>query len=1330
MSLLGDLYNRFGQPTIAAIGNAFHGAENTVQQHVINPVVNEAHQLPQQVSRAAQNVGNYLGDQGFNKYALQKSTTLNTLSQLPNQVSNILPRTYGGGATPQLTLAQILLNANNATRLVNLQRQANIENRIYLKGISPGGYSQLSPDDQQNFKRIQGSTAVAIGGLTGSVGDNFKFSKDAPVPQVGNGINGGLGVAENAAKAENGVVDVTNQLKPQLNQVGAPRPTGVVPSPVSSNTVPTPQANSPTLSTPTTSPAVKQSINGAIKVSATKANVPGKSLVSGMRNDGTFGPLSEQAAQATVRALSPGVNGSPGMPPQPFLPTGTIKDALHAYASIDPSVNARATFLDHQLNTLELSNKLGKTELGHNKITELINQAKEHPENIQEYANQTKTPDLFKQTLQEYSNFTDYLHELHQKVGSPLGYRDNYLRHNVDLTTPEAQQKFSDIAGMTIGKDFQPGYKKLAMYKTVDELRANGLDIKKESASTALRSLAQDNIHLLRGVALKNAVNRAYPNGAIDIAGHGGIPYGYSQSRIPGLEGTAFSPEAQKYLRNLEPADEAGKVGKVYDWANRVLKETALSLGGFHPLNILNRFESSAIGTGKIKPSLSTIGSFFSDSVFDPTLKKYIEDGTVDLSARIGVKLSGGTRPLNSDNSYLARIAQGGNVFRHLNNATFRRFQDAAAIKLVNLNKEELTRLVNSSDPLDREKAYEFGKQVNSVILTVNRSTVLANPNVMRWIGRVMLAPDVIRAKVAGVVGATTKGGPGGNLARGRIIAAIIIGGVLAEVSHKLVTGEWHKNIKDVVEGDIVDPGVSLPYKNDKGIQQVVKLPTNEVSEFGRPILGTAQGDTTAISRYISARVAALPGIAAKVSTNTDYYGNPVVNPFNKPNPSLLDKAIGVAKTQLPIAVVQANKTAAGQPLPTSILNSVGFRVGNDVTDPKQVSNTVYYNNRDTFTKNLNPNNLAVFNAVNPIKKDQDGNQVFDKTAITSAANAGILASRPDFAQDLAQFQRDNGSLDPIYKLSGDNLIKALQARSAVGTANKDALNPNSPSVSNASAIYYKNFDLFKGTQALQQLAGKGNYDPIYDLPDSQAKQALGVSAANALFPGSSSQIAVLAAIKKQPWYKDFQASRSAYYTSHPIPASAGSNQNPYPEMPSELSNLANQISQAASSADKARLYATPLGKQLDAYYAQLDQYNTQKQATLLGTQINVAAGKYSPGYTATPDGITPVQTTGSQNIQKGTTPSMPNPFQTAGVNTTPQSGNVINIPAAGTSTTSQAGWDAYNQLKAKNRIKSTMKLIKSKEAKIGKVKKVKQFKTIKVKAHVRKLKISKPKVI
>ena len=1030
---------------------------------------------------------------------------------------------------------------------------------------------------------------------------------------------------------------------------------------------------------------------------AYKHNAPqaGQSIVYGMRDDGTFGPLSEKAAAATVNSSQRSDYGqevadlkSGKIKPPAFNPSNNIDDALHQASSVQTLIAPRAGIVDRMLQHVEASNQDIEDIAGHKGITELINQAKEHPDRVDEYAQKTSNPEQFKQTIAAYQNFTDYLHKLNTQLGTELGYRENYVRHSIDLTDPEDAEKFMNQYGTPgVGQNFQPGYLKSAVFDSIDEMRQAGYDYKQQSATNAFRDLTKDNINYVKGQALVQAVNRTFENGAVDIEANGGVPFGYKQSRIPGLEGTAFSPEAYEKLQNLEPAKDPGGFWKVYDWTNQHVKETALSLGTFHPLNIVNRMESALIGTGYLPDVMDTASAFLSNDAFDKQVNDAVNDGNIERAAKIGVKLTQGVQKAAYDDSFFDKLGAF-NPAHQLNDATFRRLQDSAALTLVDANKDAIDKL-DWSDPTDRAKGYELGKQIMSSVLTVNRDVALHNPETMKWFSRVALAPSVLEAKLNTVTG-LFKEGAGGNMARGRLAAAVIIGAIISEASRKLFTGQFSSSPQAALTNDVLDPGVVLPYKNDSGIQQVAKLPTNEVSELGRPLSGFINPNSGSgtgeqqLERYAGARMAAIPSVAEKVLTNTDYYGNPLVDPFQNQNPSLLDRAKAVIPAELPIAAVQANKYYGGDKTPgdlaSALINTTGLRVGDDPEDAKYQSEQQYFGGQTQFYNSLNPNEQAIFNTLNPTKKDTDGNIVFNKANITSAANAAELASQPAFAQKYAQYQKSNqtpssgvyqpgqdysvgtavtyngntyvaikpasgvvpGSeqppangqtnnnvwayQDPIWNLSGNDLINALQARAAVGISDKSSLDPSATSTKTSSEIYFQNPNLFQGAAAVQKQAGAGNYDPIYDLTGAQAQQALYVKAMNANAPASASSDPYVQSIKAQPWYKQFSQSEQQYYTANPLPSWAVSKDSAaYPEMPDNLVKYSAYIASLPSGTGaKTAAYNTPTGQQLQQYYNTLDQYNAQKQSNLLQTPVSVAATQYAPGYSVSPTNVTP----------------------------------------------------------------------------------------------------------
>lgn len=1038
------------------------------------------------------------------------------------------------------------------------------------------------------------------------------------------------------------------------------------------------------------------------KLAATKQRISAAGW--GTRQDGTFGPL-EEARSASIartqgRQLEPSEATNQAMQrfsdqAKPWKGTGTIDDALHNAAAIDPILRTRSSQVENQLLKIE------KTP----QDTELINQAKEHPERIDQYASQSRNPEAFKKAIQDYQQFTDFVHRANSKAGVDIGYRENYLRHNIDLTDPAQAEKFAKLQGQYAQGDLKPGYLKTAYFKTLDELRAAGFDVKKESAVTGLRGLTSDNIRVLRAQELRNGMNRAVENGAVDIKDTGGIPHGYTASRISGLENTAFHPDVQAKVGMLERAAEAGKLGKTYDYLNHGLKETKLSMGGFHAVNIGTRGLEAQAAQG-ILPNLGEQArSFLGNRATDHLFQNYIQNGTVDTAAKMGVQLSGGAQTPSYDASAWEKL-KNASPLKQFNDSIFRRQQDLISLRTVQGLADKGK--IDLSTPEGRADAQKLAKQINAVVLTVNRDVVLRDPNVQRWIGRAVLAPSVVEAKVTQVAGMASPNTTAGRFAIASVLGSLMSTAILAEVSKKIVTGHFSQSLKEAFTSDVSNPSLQTGLKDSKGRALVANLPTTPASEFGRPLTSAAQGDLSGVARYGLSRLAAVPSFGLSAATNTDYYGNPIVNPFNTPNPSLLQRALETAKTQLPIAAVQANKTVSGQSPAVSALNTAGLRVGIDPNDPKQVAAQAYFGAQSKFVNSLDPNEKALYNQVNPIKKDAQGNVVFDKNALTNSSQYHSLVSNPAFLAKYQQYQAGQANHDPLWDLKPDQLSSYLseQAQPAESaddkaiqlsklpadffdkrnayfqglvaqgtipastaatftTADKrDALSlPALPDASSPAvrAQRYSGFltpnsdgslALSDGWKARQVLAfqnnGKPNtlpgaapgstfgLDPLYTLPDSQAAQVIFTRSINALDPAESHLLPTITAIKGQQWYKDFQASESTYYQQHPIPPSAGQTADPYPAMPAELSALAHQISVAGTPAAKAQLYATPQGKALDAYYATLDQYNTRQTANLLRSDISVPATKYAPGYTTGPAGAPNLQIGGSGGTGSG----------------------------------------------------------------------------------------------
>lgn len=851
---------------------------------------------------------------------------------------------------------------------------------------------------------------------------------------------------------------------------------------------------------------------------------------------------------------------------------------------------------------------------------ELFRDTLEHPEDLQKNLSQVSDQGGFMEALNKYRGFTNDVYAVSKNSGRDYPFRSNYYNHEYDLTelknNPQAAAEYGDFVNQRTQSNASSKSEIPRVFNDLREangygdylqnkygLENNPFQQKNESVVQDIHDLSARSQRVAGASAFVQRLKEVAP-GQVAIGNEETIPQGFLQLWVPGLQDTFVSPELHKQLSVLEPsAFQDNPVIQMIDKANRGLKGLILQ-GPFHAIKESINFAGDQLGQLKLPNFIQSAQVAGSPTAFTEYLSNLKDSGLLDIATKANLKL-GGTDYEDLNNTELS-----------MKSMTFGRLIPYYKLESFKTAIERTGIDVNTPEGLS--KAQAIASQVNNFYGGLQNELNGRNKTVQQLLRLGTLAPDFNEGKIrTGINAALSWDGNGaGGLARRQLIGSLAVTALATEIGRRLSTGKWD-DLKSLLQNTVLDPNIPLPSQFNKpgsNIQQTVNLPASVAGDLYRLATNPRQA--------IQSRGGSLLSAADKVVTGKDYYGNPLVNPFQNPNPTMWDnaKALVTSGAELPIPLQNAVSAAQGKISPSSaIVNTIGGRVGNNPNDPKQIANTQYFNNLATFTKSLNPNEQSLFGTLNPTKKDQDGNPVFDKSAITSGANAAELASQPAFAQKYAQFQIQNGSIDPIYKLQGNILVNALQARATTALAGKSALDPNAPSVGKTANDLLQNFSLFQGQQALQKLSGAGNYDPLYDLSDSQAKQVLYVRAQNAL--GTSGDPKETA-IKAQDWYKPFIQQEQQFYTAHPIPAQP--NQAPstapvYPTMPANLQQYAQYISGLSTPALKAQAYNTPQGQQLDQYYNQLDQYNSQKGANLLGTSLNVAAGKYTPGYIVNP---------------------------------------------------------------------------------------------------------------
>lgn len=979
----------------------------------------------------------------------------------------------------------------------------------------------------------------------------------------------------------------------------------------------------------------------------------------------------------------------------------------------------------------------------------------EHPEDAEKNMAQASNPAKFKTAMDRYRGFTNDTYKVSTDAGRSYGFRQNYYNHEYDLDELKQNQAASDEYDKFVAQKTQHNASSSSeiprVFQDLREAREYGSYLqnkygleqnpfapKNNSVAEDIAALTERSQHAAGSAALVQDLQRKAP-GSVYVGDEGGkIPQGFIQLNVSGLRDTFVSPELYQHLKVLEPnVFQDNPIVHAADTANRVGKAVVLQ-GPFHAIREMIQATGDQLTGLRLPNFVEASQVALSPDAWANKLQEAKESGLLDFANDSNLKFGG------TDFQDLTKPSLS------MESMTFDRL--IPYYKLTSFQTAIENEGLDLNNPADLVRGKQIAAQVNNFYGGLNNELNGRSKSVQQVLRFVALAPDYNEGKLRGVASAAFDWKtPAGSLARRQIAGQVVVTALATELARRFATGKFD-SLKNALQNTVLNPNVPLPTSFNKPgstTQQTVQLPSSVVGDISKFVQNPIQS--------IQGRGSNLLSLGDSILTGKDYYGNPLVNPFTNPNPTLLQKTGAALSNELPIPVEAFKNALQGKSsYGSAALNAIGGRVVNNPQAPQEIATTKYYNTLNTFTKSLNPNEQNWFNALNPTTKDQDGNPVFNKSSVTSAVDAALLASQPAFAQKYAQFELANqtpssgnyqtgksypagtavtyqgqtyvalkptssivpGSepatqsgkpdtnawayQDPIWQLKGNTLINALQARAATGLSDKSALDPNAASVSTVANTYLKNSTLFQGEAAFQKLSGPGNYDPLYNLTGTQAQQVLYVRTLSGV---EATGDPTATAIKAQPWYKQFEATDEAWYNAHPITGSstAPAPLNQYPTMSPALSAYANYIAGLGTSAEKSAAYNTPTGQALDQYYDQLDQYNSQKQAQLLQTPINVPASAYSPGYVASPvNSTTATPSTGALAAASG----------------------ALNLPVTAATSSSNAVSKALETADVKREARKTLSSMSKSSVKKGKIRAPK-FKPVNVKAHVRLIKVT-----
>ena len=626
------------------------------------------------------------------------------------------------------------------------------------------------------------------------------------------------------------------------------------------------------------------------------------------------------------------------------LKTQDIKNALIQRDAVDQSVRVRANVLTNQLD------RVFKSPEQVNAFRDTI----EHPENLEANAAKANVdPTTFQKLTQQFSNFTDYLHSSHLNTGNQIGKVENYYPHIFDTSSKEYQTALSSAKA----RDFSGFYDKTRVFDDLNQAADAGVSPKNAKLGQDISEMTDSNTKELQSNIFSQQLAKVLPEDVFHSKSGEAGPPGFTQSRIPGMQGTYFSKRLTDLTKNLEPTD-FGTGAKIIDQINTIAKGIKLAGGGFHYLNMAKGFTAGSLGQGQVPNFVGVAQSALSRNFFDVAMQKAVENGTVDKAGQMGVDfhasefkpegLTGKVKQLIDNNPLTAPLFQ-----RMIPYMQMKMVQGAPNFDLTTAE--------------GKSQSAAYGKQINAAVGVINDSvgdSFIKNPQ-MKYLARLgVLAPMYQESRVAQLATAAnpTKFDRATNYARAQQVIGIALTAGLEEAGRKIMTGNFSPDMKSFIQNAVISPNIPTGTQNAKGINQVAALPAGPLSDVWNAGKETAQ--TGFPTHFAIAHAGALASNGFQFLSNQDYYGSPL----SKTN-STAEKLGKIGINQLPVPAVQALKTQGiGDQIPQdartklgitvnqtptqSAVNTLGFRIKSDPNDPNYQKQQQFFKALDLSKQN------------------------------------------------------------------------------------------------------------------------------------------------------------------------------------------------------------------------------------------------------------------------------------------------------------------------------------------------------------------------------------------
>lgn len=818
----------------------------------------------------------------------------------------------------------------------------------------------------------------------------------------------------------------------------------------------------------------------------------------------------------------------------------------------------------------------------------------EHPESMDQILSTVKKPQEFQAAVDAWKNLTNHTHQAINASGEYLPFRNNYYTHILsDDSKAKLTKDIPEVAGHLNGKYYQQD----RVFNDVRELRGAGLSLKNERVADDVNDYVNAVKSQLRRNTIVNSLKDNAPGHITTFENaQGRIPIDqngqpFKQSRIPGMEKMLISPDIHAYLRNGEPVDFPIVI-KAIDKVNSAVKQFMLGGGNFHNMVESIRFASQELASGRLPNVFEAEKIFASKKAYDAWRTNNL--GVIDFAARSHLTLDKNTDLGTPDSLKLSNKASD-NAKILLKKADAIRIDKKLIheplferkinyYKLITFQKEMQRLKIDpaTTDPDKLQIAKNIAYQVNNWYGGINSGLIAKSPigKLLQRLG--ILAPDWTIGK-ANTIGNAIGGGRGARSLAVRQLTGNMIGLAIVIEAYNQMTGQGSKNWGDFLKNDVLDPSIKLPFKSPSGKGQVAKFPTSPVGDLYRAI--------TDPSHFITSHSAALPSVGVELATGKDYFGNPLVDPFKNPNPTLADQALAIAQSKLPIPIRQGELSMQGKESPmTALINILGPRVTNDPDDPQVQAAKKYFDAINQAKSGLNPNQLADYNVVHQQKKDTQGNPVTQPTLYDPVAKAAIYLRDPAvLAADTNIALSDTSKPhDPFFDLTSAQQ-KIVLTREMLNAA--DPLNPTAKQMLNQNKGWLTQYEQARSTyfNGLNLQAGSSN-QPIQRPQVTSDLQNKLSSFGQISDPKARAQF-----LKDNPDLSEYYNQMDQFYRTQRN-ALGEPQYKSYPQPDAKLQQTIDAYN-ALPKGTGARSNFIKQHPELPSYWSQIDQYNLTQDA-------------------------------------------------------------------------------------------------------------------------------------